>query len=44
MYKNATVPDSGGSPPTSTNPDMTAADKEGIPLDEAVGKLLEGTL
>jgi hypothetical protein len=44
MYKNTTAPDSGGSPPTSTNSDVAAADKEGVPLDEAVGKLLEGTL
>jgi len=42
MYKNQTAPDSGGSPPTSTNSDVAAADKEGVPLDEAVGKLLEG--
>jgi hypothetical protein len=42
MYKNQTAPDSGGSPPTSTNSDVVAADKEGVPLDEAVGKLLEG--
>jgi hypothetical protein len=42
MYKNQTAPDSGSSPPTSTNSDVAAADKEGVPLDEAVGKLLEG--
>jgi len=42
MYKNQTAPDSGGSPPTSTNSDVAVADKEGVPLDEAVGKLLEG--
>jgi hypothetical protein len=42
MYKNQTTPDSGGSPPTSTNSDVAATDKEGVPLDEAVGKLLEG--
>jgi hypothetical protein len=44
MYKSTSVPDSGGSPPTSTNSDVAPADKEGVPLDEAVGKLLEGTL
>ncbi|XP_069702065.1 transcription factor SOX-10-like [Periplaneta americana] len=42
MYKNPTAPDSGGSPPTSTNSDVATPDKEGVPLDEAVGKLLEG--
>jgi hypothetical protein len=42
MYKNQAAPDSGSSPPTSTNSDVAAADKEGVPLDEAVGKLLEG--
>jgi len=42
MYKNPTAGDSGGSPPTSTNTDVATADKEGVPLDEAVGKLLEG--
>jgi hypothetical protein len=44
MYKNSTAPDSGGSPPTSTNSDVATIDKESVPLDEAVGKLLEGTL
>lgn len=44
MYKNSTAPDSGGSPPTSTNSDVATIDKEAVPLDEAVGKLLEGML
>lgn len=44
MYKNSTAPDSGGSPPTSTNSDVATIDKETVPLDEAVGKLLEGML
>ncbi|XP_021918793.1 transcription factor SOX-10-like [Zootermopsis nevadensis] len=42
MYKNSAAPDSGGSPPTSTNSDVATIDKETVPLDEAVGKLLEG--
>ncbi|KAK7794284.1 hypothetical protein R5R35_014570 [Gryllus longicercus] len=41
MYKSPGS-EQGGSPPTSTHSEAPTPDKEGVPLDEAVGKLLEG--
>ncbi|XP_067004976.1 transcription factor Sox-9-B [Anabrus simplex] len=41
MYKSP-APDSAGSPSTVSHSDVSTPDKEGVPLDEAVGKLLEG--